>query len=162
MASIRIPDLSFLDKENHDSNIKKRNYDNVSPLGMLTAFFTIIVIFLLISINNFWIFIGFFILFSLLSVFNSIKNKKSIYLPVFIIIISLLIIIWQYYNKIFSFFKKKENFYTLFRPYQPYPNSKNFFINKNNLLNDKSKPIKDDYQIYNNSILSPQISMLNI
>lgn len=162
MASIRIPDFSFLDKENYDSNIKKRNYDNVSPLGMLTAFFTIIIIFLLVSINNFWIFISFFILFSFLSIFNSIKNKKSIYLPVFIIIISLLIIIWQYNNKIVSLFQKKENFYTLFKPYKPYPKSKKFFTNKNNLLNDKSKQIKHGYRIYNNSILSPQISMLNI
>ena len=56
MASIAVPDFSFLNRENHSSNIKKRNYDTVSTLGMLTAFLVILLIFLLIAINNIWIF----------------------------------------------------------------------------------------------------------
>ena len=124
MASIGIPDFSFLDKENYSSNMKKRNYDTVSTLGMLTAFLSILLIFLLVVINNFWIFIGFFFLISLLSMRNSIKNNKTIYPSLVIIFIGILIIIWQYHNKIMLYFRKKENFISYI----------NYIILPNNLL----------------------------
>ncbi len=121
MASIAVPDFSFLNRENHSSNIKKRNYDTVSTLGMLTAFLVILLIFLLIAINNIWIFIGFFVLTSFLSMWNSNNdNHKSMYTSLIIIVVGFIIVLWQYHDKIISIFYKKEHFYTLFQPFQPY------------------------------------------
>ena len=154
MASIGIPDLSFLNKENRSSNMKKRNYDTVSTLGMLTAFLTILLIFLLVTINNLWIFIGFFVLASLLSIRNSITNNKSMYPSLIIIVIGLLIISWQYHDKIIALFRKKENFYTLFQPFQPYPGTKSPPINTvalsnttTNLLKYRVNPLNYGYQL---------------
>jgi TRAP-type uncharacterized transport system substrate-binding protein len=156
MASIGIPDLSFLNRENRSSNMKKRNYDTVSTLGMLTAFLVILLIFLLIAINNIWIFTGFFILASLLSMWNSINNNKSMYPSLIIIVVGLIIVFWQYHDKIISHLRKKEkeNFYTLFQPFQPYRGTKPPPINTvslsnttTDLLKYRTKPLNYGYQL---------------
>ena len=100
MSSIEIPDLSFLNKQSYISrnNRKNNNYNYVSVLGMLTAFFAILLIFLIIAINNIWIFIGFFTLSSLIVMWNSISNKKSMVPVVVLIIVGSFITIWQYHD----------------------------------------------------------------
>jgi hypothetical protein len=117
MSSIKIPDFSFLNKETIQ-NKSNNKYNYISTLGMLTSFFIILIIFILLKINNMWILIGFFILADLNLLWHSISTNKSIYPSIIFLFIGTSIILWQYRYKIFY---KKENFYTLFTPYQPYP-----------------------------------------
>ena len=117
MSSIKIPDFSFLNKETIQ-NKPNNQYNNVFTLGMLTSFFIIMLVFILLKINNMWILIGFFIFTYLNLLWYSISTKKSIYPTIIFFLIGTVIIIWQYR---YIFFYKKENFYTLFKPYQPYP-----------------------------------------
>ena len=129
MASISIPDLSFLNKNNYSSDIINRNYDTVSTLGMFTASVLVVLVFLLIGINNFFIFLGFFIILFIISIHNSIIHKKSIYPSIILLVIGLSIVFWQYHKQIIKKINKKENFYTLFQPYKPYRGTKPDTIN---------------------------------
>ena len=114
MSSIKIPDFSFLNKETKN---KPTNNDYIQTLGMLTSFFIILLVFIILIINNKWILIGFFILADLILLLHSISTKKSIYPFIILSIIGTSIILWQYRYDIFY----KEKFYTLFKPFQPYP-----------------------------------------
>jgi len=142
MSSIKIPDLSFLNKTINSHNGKNNNYNYVSVLGMLTSFFTILLVFLLLAINNIWVFIGFFILAALIVMWNAITNKKSFRPVIIIIIVGALITIWQYRDKLTFIKKDKENFYTLFQPYQPYRGTKPYPINTVALSNTTTALLK--------------------
>ena len=157
MSSLKLPDLSFLNKQRYISNTsntsKNNKYDYVSTLGMLTAFFTILFVFLLLAINNIWIFIGFFVLASLIIMWNSITTKKSMFPVLVIIIVGALVTIWQYHDRFLVLFKDKEHFYTLFQPYQPYRGTKPVPINTvalsnttTDLLKYRIKPLKFGYE----------------
>jgi TRAP-type uncharacterized transport system substrate-binding protein len=159
MSSIKIPDFSFLNKETI-RNKSNNKYNYISTLGMLTSFFIILLIFILLKINNIWILIGFFILADLTLLWHSISTKKSILPTIILLFVGTAIILWQYRYKIFY---NQENFYTLFKPYQPYPGEQPFSTNINtvalsntttNLLKYRVKPINFGYQIVDNKIAS--------
>ena len=80
------------------------------------------------EINNMWILIGFFILADLTLLWHSISTKKSILPTIILLFVGTAIILWQYRYKIFY---NQENFYTLFKPYQPYPGEQPFSTNIN-------------------------------
>jgi hypothetical protein len=159
MSSIKIPDFSFLNKETI-GNKSNNKYNYISTLGMLTSFFIILLIFILLKINNIWILIGFFILADLTLLWRSISSKKSILPTIILLFVGTAIILWQYRYKIFY---NRENFYTLFKPYQPYPGEQPFSTNINtvalsntttNLLKYRVKPINFGYQIVDNEMAS--------
>lgn len=102
MASIKISDLSLLKKKN-----------NKIQLGMILSFILIVFCFFIITTNNLWLLGGFFITIILFS----IKYNGFSYYPIYILITGLFIFLFQY-------IKIKENFYTLFKPFQPYPGTK--------------------------------------
>lgn len=159
MSSLSMPDLSFLNKKT-SSYKENKNYDNVFVLGMLTSFFTIFLIFMLVAINNIWIFMGFFIFSEIVLIWQSITSTKTYYPAIVLFIIGSIIILWQYKNEIHIFKKKKkENFYTLFKPYQPYPEQQSYLkdinisalsnatSNTGNLLKYRNKTLLFGYEL---------------
>jgi hypothetical protein len=157
MSLIKIPDFSFLNKETI-KNKSNNKYNYIPTLGMLTSFFIILLVFILLKINNMWILIGFFILACLTLLRHSISSNTSILPTIILLFIGTAIILWQYRSK---FFYNQEKFYTLFKPYQPYPGEKPFSTNINtvalsntttNLLKYRVKLINFGYQIVDNEM----------
>jgi len=152
MSSIKIPDLSFLNKDHRVITYNKSKdykYDYVSTLGLLTSFFIVLLLFLLVAINNMWVFIGFFVIVVLILLWNSINQNTRMYPVIVLIIVGILIVSWQYRNKIKTLFhkKQKEEFYTLFTPFQPYPGTKPPMINTVALSNTTTDLLK--YRVKN-------------
>lgn len=146
-----IKNLSFLDNSSNEISNNVLN-DNRFILRIMISFLIIILLFILVSINNIWVYSVYFTIISLILLRDSIRNYKRKY-PIFILLFTgVFIILWQFRYSIKSFFTKKkqnnskscesgcknnldtlENFYTLFRPYEPYPgtNKLNFNLSEN-------------------------------
>lgn len=162
MASLPIPDFNFIDKiRNNKQNNKQYNkYDYISTLGMITSFFTILLVFLLLNINNIWVSLIFVTLTFLILLRHAIPKKKFGTAIAFLIV-GLSITIWQYKFNVTNKEHFKEHFYTLFKPYQPYPGEKSFIDNINtvslsntttDLLKVQMKPLSLGYHISDNII----------
>jgi hypothetical protein len=100
MSSIKNMDFSFLNKETI-KNKSNNKYNYITTLGILTSFFIILLLFILLKINNMWILIGFFMTIALTLLQHSISSKKSILPTIILLFIGTAIILWQYRSKFF-------------------------------------------------------------
>ena len=152
MASINFPNFN-----NNNASIKTANYNNF-VLGMLTAFFTIILVFLLLAMKNIYILLGFFTTTEIIILWYAISNNKKIYPAIILFVVGILIIFWQYKSEITDYitnlFKNKqnvnENFYTLFTPFSLEKNTNINLVSlsntTSNLLKTRIKPLILGYQ----------------
>jgi TRAP-type uncharacterized transport system substrate-binding protein len=141
MASISVPNFTYT----NSLSIKNVNKNNNIVLGMLTAFFTTILIFLLLAINNIYILIGFFTAAETVMLWHAISNNKKIYPAIILFFVGILIIFWQYKTEIINYIKNpiknnvNEKFYTLFTPFSLEQSAN---INKVSLSNTTSDLLK--------------------
>jgi len=147
MASLTIPDLSFLNKTSNKVSNKNKKYN--STLGMITSFFTILLVFILLKINVIWVSLTLVLLAFIAILRHALSKKKSLRPAVIFLTVGLIIMSWQYIAKQYNsrFHNKVKNiepFYTLFKPYQPYPGQQSFVnnINKVALSNTTSDLLK--------------------
>jgi TRAP-type uncharacterized transport system substrate-binding protein len=141
MASINFPNFN-----NNNASIKTANYNNF-VLGMLTAFFTIILVFLLLAMKNIYILLGFFTTTEIIILWYAISNNKKIYPAIILFVVGILIIFWQYKSEITDYitnlFKNKqnvnENFYTLFTPFSLEQNANIDLVSLSNTTSDLLK-----------------------
>ena len=141
MASISVPNFTYT----NSLSIKNVNKNNNIVLGMLTAFFTTILIFLLLAINNIYILIGFFTAAETVMLWHAISNNKKIYPAIILFFVGILIIFWQYKTEIIDYIQNpiknnvNEKFYTLFTPFSLEQSAN---INKVSLSNTTSDLLK--------------------
>ena len=118
MASIKVPNFS-----KNEVNKVDENYDYKTKIGIILSFFTIVVVLLMVAINNIYIYITVFTVAGTSTLVHLLSNNKSIIPAIFIYLIGISIICWQYRIEIIKYIKilfrkknSKEHFYTLFTP----------------------------------------------